>query len=71
MVGTIAPPEPQLAPPRLRARHGRGLLLVAVLVAVVLQLPLLFLVIKAGQVGWDALSAILFRHLPRRCCGTP
>jgi iron(III) transport system permease protein len=63
MVGTIAPPEPQLTEPRLRARRGRGLLLVAALVAVVLQLPLLFLVIKAAQVGWDALSEILFRHL--------
>ena len=62
---TIAPSEPTLsaAAPATRARRGRGLVLIAVLVAALLLLPLAFLVIQAAQVGWSTLSSLLFRHL--------
>src|ERR1700722_16327279 len=63
---TIAPPEPfepLAAPPRSRARRGRGLVAVAALVAALLLLPLVFLVIQAANVGWSTVSRLLFRHL--------
>ena len=60
---TLAPLEPLLAEPRLRARRGRALVLVAALVAALLLLPLLFLVLQAVHFGWTALSHLLFRHL--------
>jgi len=62
-VETIDPTEPSLAASRVRTRRGRGLVLVAALVAAVLLLPLVFLVIQAVQVGWATLANLLFRHL--------
>jgi iron(III) transport system permease protein len=41
----------------------RGLLLISCLVAALLLLPLDFLLLEARQVGWDQLSALLFRPL--------
>ncbi|HVA44528.1 MAG TPA: iron ABC transporter permease [Acidimicrobiales bacterium] len=43
--------------------HRRGLVLVAVAVTVLVLAPLVFLIIRAIEVGWSELSSLLFRHL--------
>ncbi len=73
MSTTLAPaPGPPPAPPpapavgRVRARRARTprlLLLAALLVALVLAVPLAFLLIEAANDGWTTLHPLLFRHL--------
>src|SRR5579862_6912081 len=49
---------------RRRRRRPVALLGVALIVAGAVALPLAFLLLEAGQVGWSQLSPLLFRHLP-------
>ena len=39
------------------------LVIIAVLVSIAIVIPLLFLLVQAGQVGWASLDRLLFRHL--------
>ncbi|MGH7641560.1 MAG: ABC transporter permease [Candidatus Dormibacteria bacterium] len=48
---------------RARRRIPRFVLVGSCLVALLLLLPLAFLLLEARQVGWDELSALLFRQL--------
>ena len=48
---------------RARRRIPRAVLVASCLVAVLLLLPLVFLLLEARQVGWSELSALLFRQL--------
>ena len=55
-------PDPVRVPAAPR-RRPRRLVGASAVVAALLILPLVFLLLKARQVGWAALSALLFRHL--------
>ena len=40
-----------------------ALVIIAVLVSIAIVVPLVFLLVQAGQVGWASLDRLLFRHL--------
>ncbi|HUY56781.1 MAG TPA: iron ABC transporter permease [Candidatus Micrarchaeaceae archaeon] len=54
---------------RARRRTPRALLVVSCLVALLLLLPLAFLLLEARQVGWSQLSSLLFRQLTMTLLG--
>jgi iron(III) transport system permease protein len=63
---TLEPAARPWAVVRRRTRSARaplGLTVLSAAVALLLLLPLIFLVVEAHQVGWSALRAVLFRQL--------
>jgi iron(III) transport system permease protein len=62
-MATLASDLTSSAPVRARRRMPRALLAASCLVAALLLLPLAFLLLEARQVGWPALSQLLFRPL--------
>src|ERR1035437_11076009 len=62
-MATLASDLTSSNPVRARRRMPRALLAASCLVAALLLLPLAFLLLEARQVGWPALSQLLFRPL--------
>src|SRR5580704_5143388 len=61
--GGSASPAGEPVPARRRSRPPAVLLIAGALVALVIVIPLVFLIVEAVQDGWSALYPLLFRQL--------